>query len=61
MTNQEMFKQELIDLLGKYNVVITVNEQCNGFTYEVKGIDFYSFIKDIDLELGSRIAWEDFQ
>ena len=61
MTNQEMFKQELIDLLGKYNVVITVNAQCSGFTYEVKGIDFYSFVKDIDLELGSRIAWEDFQ
>ena len=60
MTNQEMFKQELIDLLGKYNVVVSVEEEARGFTYEVKGINFYSFHQDIDLDLGSYIDWRIF-
>ena len=59
MTNQEMFKQELRDLLEKYNAVITVEQQCRGFTYEVNGINFYSFHQDIDLDLGSYIDWKD--
>ena len=59
MTNQEMFKQELIDLLRKYNVMVSVEEEVRGFTYEVKGINFYSFHQDIDLDLGSSIDWKD--
>ena len=60
MTNQEMFKQELIDLLVKYNVVVRVEEEGRGITYEVIGINFYSFNQDIDLDLGSYIDWRDF-
>ena len=60
MTNQEMFKQELIDLLGKYDVMVSVEEEVGGLTYEVKGINFYSFHQDIDLDLGSYIDWRIF-
>lgn len=60
MTNQEIFKQELIDLLAKYDVMVSVEEEVRGFTYEVKAINFYSFNQDIDLDLGSYIDWRIF-
>ena len=57
MTNQEMFKQEFIALLVKYNIEVDVQEKVKGWYTEVTGINFYSINKDIDFTLDSYTHW----
>ena len=66
MTRQEQFKEELFDLLRRYRVEMSVEEETNGYQWSVKGINFYSYIQydgegsvigeQIDLNVGK---WED--
>lgn len=44
MTRQDQFKQELMDLLAKYKVEMSVIEKCYGHSgYQAEGINFWSY------------------
>ena len=68
MTRQEQFKAELFDLLRRYKVTMTVDEEVKNWGTEVKGVNFFSFTQYdsegdvvgdiIDLTVG---RWEDGQ
>lgn len=43
MTRQEEFKAELFDLLRRYEVEMSVVEECSGYEWSATGINFWSY------------------